>query len=196
MITYHILSGVYHLSGGGNNILTTSHAMVQPIITPNKNTTLDNNTNVSALETNLSDNEDQSSHDEYDELDQIDFPITLITKENAATDNEADKQGQTIETKWKVVDENAILRCFDFSLVAHLQHRPVSRFEPISESGRTSLGQEGEACVHDAVPVSESKCNVDGESQPIVPEPDDASFEEKHTWTPAAVPLPPWALHS
>lgn len=121
-----------------------------------------------------SDVDDDNS--EYDELNQIHFPITIVTKENASPHHEANQQQPTSDNKWNVVDENAILRCFHLSVAAHLQCESVSRFEPISGADEACIGramprsesksfeQKGDDCDNGAVPRSKSKIEVDCES--------------------------------
>ncbi|KAL3797415.1 hypothetical protein HJC23_010541 [Cyclotella cryptica] len=172
---------------------------------------------------NTTNNENQSNEDdEYDELDQINFPITILTKENRASMYESDKHAATNNNNPRnTVDENAILRCFGLSVMAHVQCEPVSRFEPMEDVDEVCVKQSGEDCFDGAVSMSRAKLNGDDESRPNetaedgvhgsmsasqleidgestkmnATQADATSPMEKKTWTPALVPLPPWALH-
>eukprot|EP00804_Cyclotella_cryptica_P004203 CCRYP_014581-RA/>CCRYP_014581-RA protein AED:0.20 eAED:0.20 QI:0/-1/0/1/-1/1/1/0/195 len=191
----------------------------------NQNPTLHttNRNGVTPEANSTTNNENQSSEDdEYDELDEINFPITILTKENRSSMYEADKHApKNKNNPPNIVDENAILRCFRLSVMAHVQCEPVSRFEPIGDVDEVYMKQDGEDCFDRAVsmsgekmngndesqrdeaaddgvlgPMSASQLEIDGESTKMnVTQADATSPNEKTTWTPALVPLPPWALH-
>lgn len=69
-----------------------------------------------------------SNDDNNDNLDQINFTITIITKEDISSKHQADTQEHTKQNKQNVSNENSILHCFNLSVVAHVQCEPVLRF--------------------------------------------------------------------
>lgn len=78
-------------------------------------------------------NENENGADEP-ELDDVFFPVTVVTKTIVQNDAE-DKQRQE-----EFIDEDAIVRCFDMSVNAHVQKTQVHRYGPLTSHKK----QDGE----------------------------------------------------
>ena len=97
-------------------------------------------TNMTAIHDHqTSDNND----DNDDDLVQIQFPITIVTKDNSSSKHQANPQERTKQNEWNVVDENVILQFFNLSMVADVQGGLVLRFEPLSFNDEACMLLEG-----------------------------------------------------
>lgn len=69
--------------------------------------------------------EGDESCDDGQELDDVFFPVTVVTKTIRHDGVNNSKQ------KGEFADEDAIMRCFNLSVDAHVQRISVSQYEPV-----------------------------------------------------------------
>jgi hypothetical protein len=69
-----------------------------------------------------------NKEEEGDEMDDVFFPVTIVSK--TIQKNGAEAENTREPSQCNVLDEMAIVRCFDLSVLAHLLHKPVPAFKP------------------------------------------------------------------
>jgi hypothetical protein len=134
-------------------------------------------------------NENNESSDD-DDLYQVNFPFANVDEQLR---EDADETKHPPGSRF--VDENAILRCFDLSVSAHMQNTPVPRFEVTTSSGEDQANAQ-ESKIGEGAAACGKANNESNENKPIeVAKSDPSTSQEQKMWTPAPVPLPPWVNH-
>lgn len=121
-----------------------------------------------------------------DELCGVEIPFTIID-DGSSDDNKLEKHQESNHTE-KLINESAIINCFNFSVNAHIK----GKFEHVATTkNHPKITTAGDS--KDTGSCNDEKEGAIKQHPTKYSTPDPANNECKKDWFPAPLPLPAWA---